>query len=126
MEKVGIQVIATVSSADNATGCVKRQRIPVEFYKGTTSTPRQTLLGSVHVVLGDTGRTALWGIASQAGTSLSSQEVEAGKRITIFLATANSDNGTAAGAAGTVAGGGTLAYFIDFRPKFHQSKWDDT
>ena len=124
VEKVGVQVIATLSSADNSTGSVKRQVQPVKFYKGTTSTPRQTLIGNVSVTLGDGSRTALWAIASQGGSSLSSQEVEAGKKITVFLATPTSDNGTAAGATGTVFGGGTLSYFIDYSPKFDQSKWE--
>jgi len=126
IEKFGIQVVATLSSADNSTGCVKRQRQPVELWKGTTSTPRTTLMGSVHAILGDTGRTALWGVASVEGAALASQEVEAGKVLNIFLATPNSDNGTAMTVIGTIAGGGTLAYFIDFRPKFDQSKWEAT
>lgn len=126
IEKIGVQVIATLASAANATGSVKRQRLPIEFYKGTTSTPRQTLLGSVNVVMGDGGRTSLWGIASLAGSSLASREVEAGKFITIYLATANSDNGTAAGAIGTVVRTGTLAYFMDFTPKYDNSKWRNT
>ena len=83
-------------------------------------------MGSVHAILGDTGRTALWGVASVEGAALASQEVEAGKVLNIFLATPNSDNGTAMTVIGTIAGGGTLAYFIDFRPKFDQSKWEAT
>ena len=38
MEKVGVQVIATLASAANATGSVNNQRLPIKFYKGTTST----------------------------------------------------------------------------------------
>jgi len=126
VEKVGIQVIATLASAANATGSVDRQRVPIEFYKGTSSTPRQTMVGSCHAILGDTGRTALFGVASCEGSDLASQEVEAGKLISIFMATANSDNGTAAGAVGTVVRTGTLAYFMDYRPKFDSTKWDAT
>jgi len=123
VRKVGVQVIATLSTADNATGSVKKQRAPFEFYKGTSSTPRQTLLGTCHVVLGAGGRTALFGIASQNESSLSSQEVEAGKFLTIYQATANSDNGTVQSVIGTVFNGGTLAYFVDFSPKYDDDKW---
>ncbi len=124
IEKFGVQVVATLASAANATGSVKRQRVPFELYKGASGA-RTTLLGTCHVVCGDGGRTALYGIASQAGSSLSSQEVEAGSGLTIYMATANSDNGTAMSAIGTVVRAGSLAYFIDFRPKF-SSKWDTT
>lgn len=128
MEKIGVQVIATLASAANATGSVNNQRLPIEFYKGTTSTPRQTLLGSVHVVMGAGGRTALWEIASLMGTNLASQEVEAGKYITIYQATANSDNGTVNAVIGTHARLGTLAYFMDYRAKSDpvNGKWTTT
>lgn len=127
VEKVGVQVVATLASAANATGSVNNQRMPIRFYKGTPSTPRQTLLGSVHVVMGDGGRTALWGIASLTGTNLASQEVEAGKYITIYQATANSDNGTVNAVIATHIRTGTLAYFMDYRPKDNLGgKWDGT
>lgn len=127
IEKVGCQVVATLASADNATGSVKRQRIQVKFYKGTNSTPRTTLIGSCHAICGAGGRTALMGIASQMGANLASPEVEAGKCLTIYLASANSDKGTVMTAIGTVAGGGTLAYFIDFRSHFDTTaKWEAT
>lgn len=126
VEKIGVQAVATLASAANATGSVLRQRVPIEFYKGTSSTPRQTMIGSCHAIIGDGGRTALWGIASQEGGSLASQEVEAGKAIAIFMATANSDNGSAAAGVGTVVRTGTLAYFMDYRPKYDPAKWEPT
>ena len=121
--KAGAFVLATVSSADNSTGCVDRQRLPVEFWKSNASgTARSTLLASTHVVLGDTGRTARFGFASNE--SPASAEVEAGRFITVFLATPNSDNGTAAGADGTIMGGGTLAFFIDWKRRYGNN-WED-
>lgn len=126
VEKVGVQVVATLASSVNATGSVLRQRVPFEFYKGTSSTLRQTMIGSCHIIIGDGGRTALYGIASQLGSSLASQEVEAGKLITVYQATANSDNGSAAVAIGTVVRTGSVAFFIDTRPKYDSSKWNPT
>ena len=122
IKKVGVQVVATLASAANATGSVDRQRLPIEFYKSSSGgTARTTLLGSVHVVMGAGGRTARYGIASDPTPA--SSEVEAGRFISIYLASANSDNGTAMGAIGTVLRTGTLAMFIDWVRKY-DTNWN--
>jgi len=123
VKKMGAFVCATLASADNGTGSVKRQRIPVEFYKSNSSgTARSTMLGSTHVICGAGGRTARFGIASDITPS--SAEIEAGRFVTIFLATPNSDDGTVAAAVGTILGGGTLSFFIDWVRKYDTStKW---
>ena len=125
VEKIGAQVIATLASAANATGSATRARVMIKFYKSTSSTLRNTNIGSCHVVLGDTGRTALWGIASLSGSNLASQHIEAGNAITIHLGSGHNSSGDVPAAIGTLVRTGTLAYFIDYRPKFDGgAKWD--
>lgn len=120
--KCGAMVLATLASAANSTGSVDRQRLPIEFYKSSDAgTARSTLLGSTHVIMGDGGRTAQYGIASDIDPA--SYEVEAGRFISIYAASANSDNGTAMGAIGTVLRTGTLAMFIDWKRQY-DSNWD--
>jgi hypothetical protein len=119
--KTGAFVVATLASAANATGSVTRQRLPIEFYKGDGGTTRNTLMASTHLIMGDGGRTARFGFASDE--SPASSEVEAGGYISIYLATANSDNGTVEGAIGTVLRTGTFAVFIDWVRKYG-SQWD--
>lgn len=117
--KVGAYVLATLASAANATGSVDRVRVPIHVEKSSANgTTRTTLLGSTRVIAGDTGRTARFGIASREKSALASREVEAGRFITLRIATAHSHNGTAAGAVGTVLRTGTLAYFIDWKRKY--------
>jgi hypothetical protein len=117
--KVGAFVLATVASAVSATGSVDRARVPIIFEKSSANgTTRTTVLGSCNVVIGDTGRTARFGIASREKDALASREVEAGRFISIRIATANSHNGTKSGVIGTIMQTGTLAYFIDWKRKF--------
>jgi hypothetical protein len=121
--KVGVMALATLASAANATGSVDRQRLPVHFYKSNaTGTKKSTLIASTHVIMGDGGRTARYGIASNQAPA--SAEVEAGRYITIYLASANSDNGSAMGDIGTVLRTGTLAMFIDWKRRYGND-WED-
>ena len=116
--KVGAYVLATVASAVSATGSVKRSRVPIIVEKSSANgTTRSTVLGSTRVIIGDTGRTARFGIASREKSALASREVEAGRHITVRIGTAKSHKGTVMTAIGTVMRLGTLAFFIDWKRK---------
>jgi hypothetical protein len=122
--KMGVMVVATLaSSGANATGLLKRAKRPVKFYKsGGGGTAKTTLLGSLHLTAVTSGRQARYAIASDPTPA--SSEVEAGRFITITLATPNANDGTAAG-VGSI-GNGSYAFFIDWVRKFGQEtqKWD--
>ena len=127
--KVGYLNVATASAAANATGATSRARIPIEFYKSNSSgTARSTLLGSDAITIAPVAITQcpLWSIGSKAGSGLSSQEVEAGRFITIFAATAEDSEGDAAAARGTTMISGSFAFFVDWVPKYDPSneKWN--
>ena len=125
--KVGYLCVATASAAANATGASDRARVPIEFYKSNAAgTARSTLIASKDILLHPVANTvtALWSIASQP--TIASAEVEAGRFITIFAATAQSNAGTAAAAQGTTMVSGSFGFFIDWVPHYDPSneRWD--
>jgi len=65
----------------------------------------------------DTG--APYSIAST--TTFTDAEVDAGSYVGVRTATPESTNGTAYNTA-TVTG--TVAFFVDYKPAYHESKWD--
>ena len=127
--KVGYRNVATASAAANATGATSRAVIPIEFYKSSAAgAARATLLGSAHITIAPVAITQcpLWSVGSLEGSSLASQEVEAGRFVTVFAATAQDAEGDAAAAGGTTMVSGSFAFFIDWVPKYDPSneKWD--
>lgn len=125
--KVGYQCVATASAAANATGASDRARIPIEFYKSNAAgTARSTLIASKDILIHPVANTLtpLWSIASKA--VIASAEVEAGRFITVFAATAQSNAGTAAAAIGTTMVSGSFGFFIDWIPHYDPAneKWN--
>ncbi len=125
--KVGYQCVATASAAENATGASDRARVPIEFYKSSAAgVARTTLIASKDIRIHPVAATLtpLWSINSKA--TIASAEVEAGRFITIFAATAQSNEGTAAAARGTTMISGSFGFFIDWVPKYVPSaeKWN--
>lgn len=120
--KVGYQCVATASAAANATGASDRARIPVEFYKSSAAgAARTTLIASTAIKIHPVANTLTprWSIGSKE--TIASAEVEAGRFLDIYLATAESNEGTAAAAVGTTLVSGSFAYFIDWVPKYDPS-----
>jgi hypothetical protein len=121
--KVGWRVVATASAAANATGASDRARVPIEFYKSNAAgTARSTLIASDAIKLHPVANTvgALWSVSSKE--TMASSVIEAGRFVTIFMATAESNEGTAAAAIGTTFISGSYARFMDWIPKFN-AKW---
>lgn len=113
--KFGFQVVATGSACANATGCSIRAVLPFKLYKSNGATVRATLMASDHMTnFPKASRSpALWGISSKE--TMASNEVEAGRFLTIYVGTPTSRSGTAAAAVGTVGNGGSYAFFIDYK-----------
>jgi len=125
--KIGYLNVATASAAANATGATSRALIPFEFYKSSAAlVARTTLLGSLvaRIALVALTYTPLWNVASK--TDLASQEVEAGRFITIFAATPTDAAGDQAAGVGTCMVSGSFAFYIDWVPKYDPSneKWN--
>ena len=115
--KVGFMVLATLSTpATNADV----ELAPVRFYKSNSSgTARSTLIASDGLVPRDTGRQALWSINSKE--TISSPEVEAGRFISIRTGSPTTGDGTVDN--GTITG--TLAFFLDWTPRYDSGgRWD--
>ena len=121
--KVGWRTLATASAANNATGASGHALIPILFYKSSAAgAARNTLIASDHIPLHPTLPT-LFAIGSKE--TIASAEVEAGRFLTIFAASAQSNEGSVTAAIGTVTMGGSWAFFIDWIPKFDpDGKWD--
>lgn len=123
VKKVGYLCVATASAAANATGASDRALIPIEFYKSSAAgVTRTTLIASDSIKIHPTTVTycPLWTLGSKE--TMASAEVEAGRFVTIFAATALSNAGTAAEARGTTLVSGSFAFFVDWVPKF-DPKW---
>ena len=116
--KIGALVVATLSTpATNASVA----QSPVRVYKSNaTGTAKSTLLASMGIDGDDTNRVDLWGIASKM--IMASAEVEAGRFITIRTGSPLNAVGVE-GTLGTIDG--SVAFFIDWAPKFDPTKWDD-
>jgi hypothetical protein len=115
--KAGAHVLATVSTPATNSDV---EYLPVRVYKSSGGgTANSVLLFSFNVIGADTSRTALFANASDITPA--SYEVEAGRFITFVTGSPTTANGTADN--GTIAG--TLAFFLDWAPKFDPTKWDD-
>jgi len=118
----GVRVLATLATAENATGGAVRSRIPFTLYKSTSNgTAKGTVMATFHLAVGDASSTAhprlaLYGVASDF--SPASSEVERGRFLTAYTATPTSDGGTAAAAPGTVLRTGSYALFMDYNRKW--------
>lgn len=121
--KIGWQCLATASAIDNATGASDMARMPFEVYKSSAAgVTRTTLIASDAVKFHPTANLpSLWAIASKE--TIASAEVEAGRFVTIFVATSESNEGTQQAARTSICTSGSFAVFIDWVPKFN-SKWD--
>lgn len=118
--KVGHMIVATLSTpASNAD--VELQ--PYRVYKSSAAgASHNTQIASQVITARDTGRESLWAIASKTGSSIASAEVEAGRYISIRTGSPTTGDGTVDN--GTV--GGSVAFFIDYVPKYDPSneKWN--
>lgn len=124
VKKVGFRCVATASAAANATGASDRALIPINFYKSSVAgVARTTLIASDAIKIHPTAVTycPLWTLGSKE--IMASAEVEAGRFVTIFAATPLSNAGTAAEARGTTLVSGSFAFFVDWVPKYDQTKW---
>lgn len=121
--KMGWQILATASAIDNATGASDMARMPIELWKsGNDGTTRQVLVASDAIKFHPTeSLPALWAIGSKE--TIASAKVEAGRFLTIFVATSESNEGTQQAARTSISTSGSYAVFIDWVPKF-SSKWD--
>ncbi len=109
--RFGCQVLGTLASP--ATGG-NADWLPFKLFKTNSSGTATIVMGTAHLVVQDTGRTALYEIASKSGSDLASQEVEDGRYLKITTATATTTAGVAAG--GTVTG--SMAFFVDWVRQF--------
>jgi hypothetical protein len=115
--KAGSFTLATLATpATNADV----EYVPVRMYKSSAGgTANSVLLFSWTLIAADTSRSVQYAISSDI--SAASEEVEAGRFITLVT-------GSPTTAAGTVDNGtvsGTLAFFLDWAPKFSPTAWDD-
>lgn len=115
--KVGHRVLATLSTPATA-GAI--DMAPYRIYKSSSSgTAKTTLIASNAIVADDTNIEALYAVGSKE--TIASEEVEAGRFLTIRTASPT----TGAGTTGDGTIGGTVAFFIDWVPKYSTSgKWD--
>jgi hypothetical protein len=117
--KVGHMILATLGTpATNAD--VELQ--PYRVYKAVSAASHTTQIATQVITARDTGREALFSIASKEGSALASQEVEAGMHISIRSGSPTTGDGTVDN--GTVDG--TVAFFIDYVPHYDPSneKWN--
>jgi len=113
--KIGHQILATLSTP--ATGGAI-DAVPYRMYKSSAAAAaKDTLIASNAVKADDTDREALYNIGSKE--TIASAEVESGRFITVR--TASPVTGDATAGDGTV--GGSVAFFIDWIPKY-STKWD--
>ena len=118
--KCGLRVLATLSTAATNSST---ERMPVRFTKSSVAGASQdTVIDSFNLYVGDNANTPAIRTIASGGKTVSSAEVEAGCYITIRTGS----NVTAGGTEGTLATvAGTLAFFIDWVPRFDiGGAWD--
>jgi hypothetical protein len=119
--KCGLRVLATLATAAT-NGSL--ERMAVRFYKSSAAgASHNTLLDSFNINVGDHADTPAINAIASGGKTLSSNEVEAGRFISIRTGTVTTAGGTEPGTNGTVSG--TLAFFVDWVPRFDiGGAWD--